>query len=113
MMVETSSSSLPSQSTEVLLCSAIRSRKAHMFARTISSSAKHNTDVEFIETFEEKFFSGVTEQPRTDFTFPDRPLLEVTVCGATWKRETKTTNSQLEGSRVRAMDQLKAKDENN
>ena len=80
-----------------------------MFARTISSSAKHNTDVEFIETFEEKFFSGVTEQPRTDFTFPDRPLLEVTVCGAPWKRETKTTYGQLESSQVRALDQTEGK----
>ena len=80
-----------------------------MFARKSSSSAKHNTDVEFIETFEKEFFSGVTEQPRTDFTFPDRPLLEVTVCGAPWKRETKTTYGQLESSQVRALDQTEGK----
>src|SRR5579864_1930534 len=104
MMVETSSSSLPSQSTEVLLCSAIKPRKAHMFTRTISSSAKHNTDVEFIETFEKAFFSGVTEQPQTDITFPDRPLYEVTVCGTPWKRKAETTYGQLESPQVRTLD---------
>jgi len=81
-----------------------------MFARTVSTPAKHNTDVEFIETFEKEFFPCVREQgSQADLTFPDRPLFEVTVCGKPWKRETETTYGQLESPQIRALDQTEGK----
>jgi len=67
-----------------------------MSVRSVASPAKHNTDLEFIETFEKEFFPRVPERgSQTEITFPDAHLFEVTVFGKPWKHETETTYGQL------------------
>lgn len=82
-----------------------------MFARTFSTPAKHNTDVEFIETFKKEFFPGVPEQSsQADLTFPDRSLFEVTVCGKPWKRETEPLMASSKVPKFALWTKLKARE---